>query len=129
MRHDPLFTSWLVRCETPEDSRRLQEWLPGWLRLDATISELFRELPEGLDTGPADRHCLSDYFAAVRVLRGPADTPSAFRIIFHRQPKPGRFWKDVLARILKAIRGMALNTVTTLEYRGDDEPAVVQSNS
>jgi hypothetical protein len=118
-----LFTSWLVRCPTPEDSRRIQQQLPEQIELDRTLGQEVRAFPAGIEVRTEHTHRLGDYFASIRLL--PAADSSSFRILFHRRADAMRYWKDLMVRILQDLRQTSPETVTTLEYRGDAEPGGV----
>ncbi len=71
-------------------------------------------------------HRLGDYFESVRVLPGAHPEPASFRVLFHRRVGAGRFWKDIMVRLLQRIRSEAAPATTTLEYRGDQDPKVLE---
>jgi hypothetical protein len=122
MRHDPLFTSWLVSCPSPDESRRLQQRLTTAIDPDATYADVVHASPGGVESASTRAHRLGDYFAKVQLVPGRPETPAAFRILFHRRADAGRPWKDVMARVLQVIRNSSAGTTTALEYRGDEEP-------
>jgi hypothetical protein len=122
MRNDPLFMCWLVRCGSEEDARRLQAAAAG-LTADTIVRDLVRAFPGGWEARWVEPYRLGDYFAEVRALPAPSGSPFSFRILFHRRPDAGRFWKDLMVRILQAMRGAAPDVSTTLDYRGDTEVA------
>jgi hypothetical protein len=126
LRHDPLFTSWLVRCPSPEDARQLQQWLRNQIAPDAVFEDVVRPSPGGQATSAVEHHRLGDYFAEVRQLPGDLSDPASFRVLFHRRSDAGRYWKDLMARVLQSIRQVADNTTTTLEFRGDEEPKTLE---
>jgi hypothetical protein len=122
MRQDPLYTVWLVRCESPDELRVLRPLLPARIDHGYTIAHPVRPSPGGVASRPAESHRLGDYFADVRLLPGPPADPSAFRIVFQRLPDAGRYWKDVMARVLQAVRNASRTVTITLAYRGDEDP-------
>jgi hypothetical protein len=122
MRHDPLFTVWLVSCPSPEDCRRLQQWLAGEVAPDRVVVDEVRAAPGGAETVRREPHRLGDYFESVRVLPSVEGTPTTFRLLFQRRPAAPRFWKDFMVRLLQKVREEAAQTTTTLEYRGDEAP-------
>jgi hypothetical protein len=87
---------------------------------DLILSDVVRAFPNGTEARRDEPHRLGDYFVNVRVLPGRPEDPSAFRVLFHRRPDAGRFWKDFMAQLLGAIRGTS--ATTTLDSRGDEEP-------
>lgn len=119
MRHDPLFTLWSVQCRSSHDCDRLRQWLAEAVTLDSTFTDEARAFPDGVEVCRREQHRLGDYFQSVRVL--PSSEPNSFRVLFQRHPTAGRFWKDLMVRILESVRREA-GATTTLEYRGDVEP-------
>jgi hypothetical protein len=122
MRQDPLYTTWLVRCESPEDLRILWPLLPARIDPDYTVADQVRAFPEGVESLSNQTYRLGDYFTDVRLLPGPGTDPSAFRIVFQRLGGAGRYWKDLMARILQSVRSACPAVTVTLEYRGDQNP-------
>jgi hypothetical protein len=122
MRQDPLYTAWLVRCEPQEDTRILRPLLPARIDPDYTITDPVHTFPEGIESVSGKTYRLGDYFTDVRLVPGLGADPSAFRIVFQRLPDAGRYWKDLMARILQGIRSACPAATVTLEYRGDQDP-------
>jgi len=127
MRHDPLFMSWVVRCASPEDARQLQQWLRSQIAPDAIFEDAVRPSRGGQTASAVEHHRLGDYFAEVRQLPGAPSDPASFRVLFHRRPDAGRYWKDLMLRVLQAIRQAADSTTTTLEFRCDEEPKTLET--
>ena len=127
MRHDPIFTSWLVCCPSEEVCGRLQAFLAHRINPDAMFENVVQAWPDGSEMRSVEQHRLGDYFADVRLLPGSGENASAFRILFHRRSDAGRFWKDLMVRVLESLREESANVTTTLEYRGDEEPVVVST--
>src|SRR5689334_10454414 len=121
MRHDPLYTTWIIRCDSEEDARRLQ----GNIRFNPnlTYNDFVRAFPYGFPIRSIEMHRLGDYFSDIRSFPPLPEQASSFRILFHRRPDAGRFWKDLMVKILEDIRRVSPNVKTALEYRGDSEPA------
>jgi hypothetical protein len=122
MRKEPLFTSWLVRCPSPAEARRLREWLPGSIHPDAVLTDTVRAFPGGAEEVSVRPHRLGDYFADIRLLPGPPEDPTAFRILFHRLPDAGRFWKDLMVNVLQGIRAASSDVSIVVDGKGDQEP-------
>jgi hypothetical protein len=122
MRHDPLYTSWIISCGSEEEVRQVQRALRDIVKPDATLFDVVRAFPAGTEARSIEPHRLGDYFASVRLLPGPPGASSAFRMLFHRRPDAGRYWKDFMVKMLDAARRAAPNVTTTLEYRGDELP-------
>jgi hypothetical protein len=122
MRHDPIFTSWLVMCPSPEESQRLQQRLTTAIDPDATYADVVRAYPGGIESASTRAYRLRDYFVSIRRFPGGPENPAGFRIVFHRRADAGLPWKDLMARVLQEIRNSSAGTTTALEYRGDEEP-------
>ena len=129
MRDDPLFILWAITCPSPQECRRLQQWLPGEIAPEATVEEEVRASPDGIEAVRREVHRLGDYFESVQVLPSAEREPTSFRLLFRRRPSAGRFWKDVMVRVLQKVRVEAAHATTTLEYRGDEEPVVLAACS
>jgi len=124
MRHDPLFTSWLVKCSSAEESQRLQQLLRAAIHADAAYVDIVRPSPKGTESSATIAHRLGDYFSDIRLLPGEQAGPAAFRVVFHRRADARPFWKDLMVRTLQEIRKSSPDATTTLEYRGDEEPQI-----
>jgi hypothetical protein len=120
MRHDPLYTRWTVTTGSEDDARRLRAAADGFTE-ETVIEQRARAFPGGFEAREFLPHRLGDYFAAIRTL--PGEAPASFRILFHRRPEAGRYWKDLMMRVLQRVRDAAPNTSITLDYRGDTEVA------
>jgi hypothetical protein len=120
MRNDPLFTVWTIRCESPEDLRRIQQLLEEETAPDHILVDRVSSSAGGGESA-VERHRIGDYFGEIRSSPGPGDDPSVLRLSFHRLPSAGRYWKDMLVRIIQSVQNAARNVSVTLDYRGDDE--------
>jgi hypothetical protein len=132
MRNDPLFTVWTIRCELPEDLRRIRQLLEEKTGPDHILVDRVSQFPAGLETTVEEQHRLGDYFQEVRCFPGSDDDSSVLRLLFHRRPDAGRYWKDLIVRIIQSVQNSARNVSITLDYRGDDEQqmtAVVQGTT
>jgi hypothetical protein len=123
MRHDPLIISWLVRCPSEQDGVRLKRLLAPFLAADQNLVDVVRAYPDGGEARWLDPHSLGEYFEAIRLLPARPDTPSAFRLVFYRRPDSGRFWKDLMARILQQLRELAPGAVCTRDSSHEQELA------
>jgi hypothetical protein len=121
MRNDPLFTVWTIRCESSEDLRRIRQLLEEETSPNHILVDRVSRFPGGPETTVEEQHRFGDYFEEVRCVPGPARDPSALRLVFHRLPDAGRYWKDLIVRIIQAVQNAASNVSVTLDYRGDDE--------
>src|SRR5438128_1439352 len=99
MRHDPLFVLWTVHCATPEDSRKVQQWLQREISAETTLVDEVRSRPDGVEVCRQESYRLGDYFESVRVVPSPCQHPSHFGLLFQRRPDAGRFWKDFMVKL------------------------------
>jgi hypothetical protein len=121
MRSPPLYVSWTVTGRSPEEARHLQRRLSGVIDLDRVFTDTVRTVPEGVEQVRQVPHRLGDYFASIRILSGPAGSPS-FRLVFHKLPQAGRFWKDLMVNVLEEIKAGPNGPSVVLGYKGDEEP-------
>ncbi len=122
MRYDPTYLSWLAPCSSPDEARQLQDWLAERITLDTILEDVIRSYPEGAQAERIEYHRLGDYFEEIRVLPASPDMPLVFRVVFHRRPDAGRFWKDLMVRILVSLQERLSGRKITLEYRGEEDP-------
>jgi len=123
MRADPAFLSWVIRCESEDTLRKVKGWLVEHIHQDFTIVDEVSACPDGLPTRWHEPHRLGQYFTDVRPAPGPPEEPTSLRVIFHRRPDAGRFWKDFMVRFLQMVRNLSRDVTIALDYRGDEEPA------
>src|SRR5262245_26808766 len=116
IRHDPVFMAWDVRCDSPAESSRAREWLLGHAAPDAVWVD--QKYSAGVTS--EDRHRVGDYFQEVRTVPDLGGDPCCLRLVFHRRPDAGRFWKDVMVRILNGVNRAGPTQQAKLAYRGDE---------
>src|SRR5437016_1015159 len=121
MRNDPLFFSWLVRCGSDEDARRARQAVEASPVSQLTFEDTVRAFPGGVEVRQANRHLVGDYFASVDVL--PGESASSFRLVFQRKPAAGRYWKDVMMKVLRMVQDGPSKAGIALDYRGDERPS------
>jgi hypothetical protein len=122
MKSPPLFTSWLVQCRSPEASQALQRQLSGRVRLDAVVEDRVRTYRGGTEKLQVEQHRLGNYFASIRLLPASGPVVAAFRLVFHRLPTAGRFWKDLMVNIVQETQNSPETAAITLDYNGNEEP-------
>jgi len=127
MRQDPLFLLWLVKVSSNEEAQRLRQEISRDTVPEATFVDDVHACPEGTPTHRQETHRLGDYFVSIRVLP-PAQPGPTFHLLFHRRPDAGRFWKDLMVRVLQRIRRTGPTTTVTLEYQGSEEPEAVRAD-
>jgi hypothetical protein len=103
MRHDPQFLLWLVTAPSVDAASRVQQELAHMIAPDAVFVDDIRAGPVDAQALRNESHRYGDYFVSIRVLP-PAQPEPTFRLLFHRRTDAGRFWKDLMARILQRIR-------------------------
>jgi len=118
MRNDPLYFSWLIQCESEDDARRVKQVIEAVPIVQRTFEDAVRTFPAGVETRQTNKHFVGDYFAGVDVL--PASSPSSFRLVFQRKPDTGRYWKDVMMKVLRTVQDGPAKVRIALDYRGDE---------
>lgn len=68
------------------------------------------------------RHRLGDYFAEIPMLPDAQANSTSFRLVFHRRPEAGRFWKDLMVSILQEIDSAPQKASVELDSKGGMEP-------
>jgi hypothetical protein len=121
MRNDPLYFSWLVQCGSEEDARRVRQAVEAFPVTQRTFEDTLRAFPGGVELRQANRHLVGDYFVGVDVL--PGASASSFRLVFQRRPAAGRYWKDVMMKVLRMVQDGPSEVRVTLDYRGDERPS------
>ena len=122
MRQPPTYTSWRITCQSPEEARALQQWLSSRIDLGRVLTDTVRVTPNGVEQVQTVRHRLGDYFAAIRLLPDSPTNPASFRLVFHRRPEAGRFWKDLMVNILQEIETTPQKASIALDSKGEMEP-------
>lgn len=115
MRHDPLYLAWDLLCPSPEAASRVQELLLRECCPDAVLTDVVTSAGTTVEVA----HRVGDYFDEVLVLPAPGSMASRFRVVFYRSPEAGRFWKDLMARILRRASEARTDVSLTLAYKGD----------
>src|SRR3954452_10907806 len=103
MRQPPTYTTWKITCHSPVDVQALEQWLSSRIDLERELTDTVRVTPHGVEQVQTVRHRLGEYFAAIRMLPDSQGNPASFRLVFHRRPEAGRFWKDLMVSILQEI--------------------------
>src|SRR5262245_47533535 len=123
MRPSPTYTSWKITCHSSEEARALQQWLASRIDLDRVLTDTVRVTPDGVEQVQTVRHRLGDYFAAIRLLPDSQSNPASFRLLFHRRPEAGRFWKDLMVNILQEVETTPQKESINLDSKGEGEPS------
>jgi hypothetical protein len=122
MRQPPTYTSWKITCHSSEEAQALQQWLSSRIDLDRILTDTVRVTPNGAEQVQNVRHRLGDYFAAIRALPDSQANPASFRLVFHRRPEAGQFWKDLMVNILQEIETTPQKASIALDWKGEREP-------
>lgn len=104
-RHDPLVIAWDVRCASEEDLRAVSATLESQSCPTAIVEDIATSGSDSEQVAVRTRHHVGEYFETVRSL--PGDDPLSLRVVFQRRPDAGRFWKDVMVRVLQTLRNAA----------------------
>jgi hypothetical protein len=119
MRNGPELAAWDIYCSSAAAARAVQEPLTREASLDngqvVTV--------QGGGETREERHRLGDYFRAIRVEPSVADTPNVLRVVFERHAHAGRYWRDLMVRILHSVEGLGQDVKVEFAYR-IDEPGV-----
>ncbi|MCI0457312.1 MAG: hypothetical protein L0Z62_10100 [Gemmataceae bacterium] len=122
MRQPPTYLSWLITSHSPAEGRELQRRLAERISLDRIVTDTVHVFPNGVEHVQSVPHRLGDYFADIRMLSAPVETPAAFCLVFHRLPQAGRFWKDLMVNFLQEIQASPETLSVTLDSKGDAAP-------
>ncbi len=122
MRQPPTYTVWKIICRSSEEAEALRQWLSGRIDLDRVLTDAVRVAPGGVEQMQTAPHRLGDYFAAIRLLPDSLANPASFRLVFHRRPDAGRFWKDLMVNILQEVERGSPKASIALDAKGETEP-------
>jgi hypothetical protein len=122
MRQPPIYTSWKITSHSSDEAQALQQWLSSRIDLDRALTDTVRVTPNGVEQVQTARHRLGDYFADIRTLPDAQGSPASFRLVFHRRPEAGRFWKDLMVNLLQEIETAPQKASIELDSKGETEP-------
>lgn len=125
MRQPPTYTSWKIACRSAEEAQALQQWLSSRTDLERVWTDTVRVAPNGVEQVQSVPHRLGDYFVDIRLLPDSQEDPASFRLVFHRQPEAGRFWKDLMVNILQELEASPHKASVVLDSKGETEPRTV----
>ncbi len=121
MRQPPTYTTWKITCRSSDEVQALQQWLSSRIDLDRIMTDTVRVAPNGVEQVETVPHQLGD-FSAIRLLPNSQANPASFRLVFHRRPDAGRFWKDLMVNILQEIETTPPKASIEVESKGEMEP-------
>ena len=122
MREPPTYTVWKITCRSSAETLALQQWLSSRIDLERVVTDTVRVTPNGVEQVQTVRHRFGDYFADIRMLPDSQSNPASFRLVFHRRPEAGRFWKDLKVNLLQEIRTTPQKASIDLDSKGEMEP-------
>ncbi len=122
MRQPPTFTTWKITCRSAAQAEALRQWLASRIDLNRVFTDAIRSTPDGTEQVRTVAHRLGDYFADIRTLPDAQANPAAFRLVFHRRPEAGRFWKDLMVNVLQEIETTPQQESVVLDSKGEREP-------
>jgi hypothetical protein len=122
MKTAPLYTTWRVFSPSPAQIAVLHQFLADRIRLDRVLVDTVQSYPGGVEQAQTVPHRLGDYFEALSLLAGPEQEAGEFRLVFHRRPDAGRFWKDLMVAILEEAQAASQTKAIALDSKGDEAP-------
>ncbi|HVS37267.1 MAG TPA: hypothetical protein VMS17_17025 [Gemmataceae bacterium] len=122
MRQSPTYTVWKIACRSSEEAEALRQWVSSRIALDRVLTDAIRVAPNGVEQTQTVPHRLGDYFAAIGLLPDSPANPTSFRLVFHKRPEAGRFWKDLMVNILQETETAPQKASISLDAKGETEP-------
>ena len=125
MRQPPTYTCWTITCHSGDEAQSLQSWLSNHIDLDRILTDTVRVTPNAVEHVQTVQHRLGDYFVAIRMLPDSHANSASFRLVFHKRPDAGRFWKDLMVNILREMESTPQVASISLESKGETEPSTL----
>jgi hypothetical protein len=122
MPRPPTYTTWKITCHSAEEAQALQQWLSSRIDLDRVMTDTVRVAPDAVEQVQTVPHRLGDYFAGILVLPISQQNSASFRLVFHRRPDAGRFWKDLMVNIIQEIETSPQDASVALDSKGEIQP-------
>jgi hypothetical protein len=116
MRRDPIFLVFDVRCPSPDEAAKVEAMIRRLGRRDA----IHTDAVTGDGKTAEVSHRIGDFFEDVLVFPRVGEDTRALRVVFHRRPDAGRFWKDLMVWIVRAMEQRDPSPSVTLVYQGDE---------
>ncbi len=116
MQNGPLVIAWDIACPTSAKARSVRELLDREANLDAV--QLVSVTGGGATQEQA--HRLGDYFHDIRVEPRSLEEPNVLRVLFRRLPHAGRYWRDLMVRVLQSINHLGNDIAIEMAYRVED---------
>jgi hypothetical protein len=118
MRHEPSVITWTVHCRSDQAARNVVDLLAKITQSDSVLTDEVRSFPGGVEQRREERHRIGDYFREIR-WDCLANEQFSLRLVFVRSESSPRFWKDVMARLLQAVR----NSGADVTIQRETDPA------
>jgi hypothetical protein len=112
MQKTPTITC-VISSKSPETLRAAEQLAAEKVALDNVFTDVIRSFPRGTEKRRIEEHKLRDYFDGIQILDSPSSDTS-FRLVFHPRPDAGRFWRDLIAEILRSIRDSSAGISTSI---------------
>ena len=119
MRNGPKVIAWDIHCPSSVASHAVRQLLDREADLDAVVDVTVTSA----GTTREEVHRLSDYFEAIHVEPPSPDEPQVVRVVFQRLPTAGRYWRDLMVRLLRSVSKPGDGIAIRMAYRLEDEPA------
>jgi hypothetical protein len=71
---------------------------------------------------------VGDYFAAICITPDAPPSPASFHLMFHRRADAGRFWKDLMVRVLEELEARQRTSAIVLAAKGECDPLAIASS-
>src|SRR5262245_18480426 len=113
MHNGPVEISWDVHCPGAAVAEAVRELL----RHEADLNAVQKASLTGGGTTTETSHRLGDYFQAIRVGPGAPTELHSLRDVFQRSPNAGRWWRDMMTRVLKSVSQVHPGITITMAYR------------
>ncbi len=116
MENGPLKIAWNVICPSAATIGIVREVLDRTAHLDAIQSVTVT----GGDMVHEEAYRLGDYFENIHVETPPNGAAHTLRIVFARLPNAGRYWRDLMVRVLQSAREACGGVRIGMAYRIED---------
>jgi hypothetical protein len=121
MVRDPLIVAWKLEVESPEFLGDLRGVLRPLISVDASMIDETVSLQGGREIHQSQEFKFNNYFERLSVLPPTDGNSSSFRLFFHRKPEASRFWKDIMASVLRKAHQFERPVWIALDYSVTDK--------
>jgi hypothetical protein len=94
--------TFVIDCPTPEKRQQAEQLARADINLRNDLTSVVRSFPGGTEERTTAHHRLSDYFEDIRIEQQAGDS-AAFRLVFNPRENADKYWKDLMARILRSV--------------------------